>query len=60
MKKANQPWPSDGVTRRQLDRQADRLDRRLDRFEDRLKRIFLRLQALEADFSKIRLSSEQE
>ncbi len=31
------PWPTDGVTKRELDRQIDRLDRRIDAIKEVLK-----------------------
>ncbi len=34
MTEGRHPWPTDGVTRKQMDRQTDRLDRRIDLSND--------------------------
>lgn len=53
-KKAKNPWPTDGVTKRQLDRQTDRLDRRHDHLKEKVERMILRVQELEAEVSRMK------
>ncbi len=38
-KKGDHPWPTDGVTRRQMDRQVDRLEKRIHYLKEDLREL---------------------
>ncbi len=41
------PWPTDGITKRQLDRQTDRLDKRIDLYREKIQSLTQRVAVLE-------------
>lgn len=48
----NHPWPTDGATRKYVDRKTDRMDRRLDGHSDMLGRLKQRIIDIEEFLSK--------
>ena len=47
MKYKDQPWPSDGITRKAFDKKMDRIHRRLDRLRKAQAEYFLKTKLLE-------------
>ncbi len=53
MKKGQHPWPTDGVTRRQLDRAVDIWQAKYDRIVRKWEALTVRLRTAEAEISAL-------
>jgi len=55
MKKGNYPWPTDAVTKRQLDRANDLAKQRYDRQARKMDALTVRMRTAEADLTRLGL-----
>ncbi len=54
-RKGQHPWPTDGITKGQLDKQTDRLDRRIDLVKEKHENLSDRIKMAEAAIREILL-----
>ncbi len=60
MKYGKHAWPTDGVTKKQLDRESDRAKIRHERQQKSIEKLAVRLRRVEAILSKITIGREEE